>query len=69
MTDVTLLEQVLEESGFRLEYIAKQMGLTYQGFRNKIIGKSEFKTREVSALCSILGLTSEMRDKIFFAEM
>lgn len=67
MTDVELLQKVLDESGFRMDFVAKKMGLTYQGFRNKVTGKSEFKTREVTKLCDILGLTSEMRDRIFFA--
>ncbi len=68
MTDVVLLEHYIDQSGYRLDFIAKKMGLSYQGLRNKMTGKSEFKTREVSILCNLLGLTSEVRDKIFFAQ-
>lgn len=68
MTDVELLEKIIDESGYRLDFIAKRMGLTYQGFRNKMTGKSEFKTREVAILSNLLGLTSEQRDRIFFTQ-
>lgn len=68
MTDVALLEKFIDESGYRLDFIARKMGLTYQGLRNKMTGKSEFKTREVTILSNLLGLTSEQRDRIFFAQ-
>ena len=67
MTNTELLNQVISASGYKKTFVAKKIGLSYQGFLNKIYGKSEFLTSEVKCLCDLLGLTNEERDLIFFA--
>ena len=67
MTNTKMLNDAIEQSGLRMNYIAKKVGLTYQGLRNKIEGKREFKAGEIAALSDVLRLTSETRDQIFFS--
>ena len=67
MTDTMLLREKIDQSGYRLRFIANKMGLTYQCFLNKINNKSEFKASEIQALHDLLDLTEDERIAIFFA--
>lgn len=66
MTNTALLRKKIDESGYKLCFIAKQIGITYQGFLKKINNESEFKASEIKGLQELLNLTDEIRDKIFF---
>lgn len=66
MTNTSLLRKKLDESGYKLRFIAKQLGITYQGFLKKINNETEFKASEIQSLKEILNLTDEERDMIFF---
>lgn len=66
MTNTPLLRKKLDESGYKLRFVAKQLGITYQGFLKKINNETEFKASEIQALKEFLNLTDEERDKIFF---
>lgn len=67
MTDTELLREKIENSGYKLQFIAKSLGLTYQGLLNKINNQSEFRASEIQALYDLLGLTEKERVAIFFA--
>lgn len=68
MTNTEALLKIIEESGLRKSFIAKEMGLSSYGFQLKVTNKNEFKTSEVNALCKILGIKElEEKEKIFFA--
>lgn len=67
MTNTTLLEQYIEKSGFKKSFIAKQIGLTPYGFSLKVKNKSEFKAKEIIALCNLLKIDTMGREAIFFA--
>lgn len=67
MTDTKLLREKIEQSGYKLQFIAKKVGITYQGLLNKINNKSEFRANEIQALYNLLGLTEKERIAIFFA--
>lgn len=67
MTDTKKLKVIIKESGLKYDYIAKKLGLTYQGLKNKIENVREFKASEMVQLCNILNI-SERKDEIFFAE-
>lgn len=69
MTNTSLLRKKLDESGYKLRFIAKQLGITYQGFLKKINNETEFKASEIQALKEFLNLTDEERDKIFLLFM
>ncbi len=67
MTDTELLRKKIEQSGYKMRFIANKMGITYQGLLNKINNRSEFRAREIQILHNLLGLTEEERVAIFFA--
>ena len=66
MTNTKLLRQVIKDSGYRLRFIAEYLGISYQGFSNKINGLYEFKISEISKLCALLKISNELRESIFF---
>lgn len=68
MTDTKLLRKKMDESGYKLRFIAAKVGLTYQGFLNKCRNKGEFRASEIQTLFELLNLTKEDRDAIFFAQ-
>ena len=68
MTNTELLREKIEQSGYKLQFIAKKVGITYPGLLNKINNKSEFRANEIQALYDLLGLSEAERVAIFFAE-
>ena len=67
MTDTNFLRKKIDESGYKLRFIAKKLGITYQGFLNKINNETEFKAGEIQILCNVLKLNIEEKEKIFFS--
>lgn len=68
MTNTQLLEEIIQESGFKKSYIAKTIGLTAYGLAKKIKNETEFKSSEINGLCEILKIsTLEDKERIFFA--
>lgn len=66
MTNLKLLTELIEERGIKLNKLAEKMGLTYQGLKYKLDGRSEFKVSEVNLMTRALKLSDEERDAIFF---
>lgn len=66
MTDSKLLREKIEESGYRLRFIAAKVGISYQCLLNKINNSSEFKAGEIQTLYTLLNLTEKERESIFF---
>ena len=68
MTNLELLEAKIKESGKKKTYLAEKIGLTYAGFRNCCLNKSEFRTGQVKILCEELNITNpKEKEAIFFA--
>ena len=67
MTDTILLREKIENCGYKLRFVAKQLGITYAGFLKKMNNETEFKVSEVAILKELLRLTAEEVNKIFFA--
>ena len=67
MTNTTLLMEYIEKSGYKMSFIAKQLGITAYGFSLKVNNKSEFKASEITILCKLLKISARDRDAIFFA--
>ncbi len=67
MTDVELLNEVIEKSGLKISFIAKKLGITRAGFYKKLKNEAEFKASEILILQEVLNLSNLIRDKIFFA--
>lgn len=69
MTDTEKLQDYIQRSGLKQEYIAKKIGLTSYGFARKRDNKSEFTASEIEQLCNLLNITSlRERSAIFFAK-
>lgn len=65
MTDTKLLRLKIAESGYKMKFLASKLGITYQGFLNKVDNKREFTASEIALLSEILNLTKKERDDIF----
>ena len=68
MTNTALLKKKIQESGYKVYYIATRCGLTYPGLQPKINGEREFTQIEMSNLRDILKLSADEFDAIFFAQ-
>ena len=68
MTNIALLNAKIDESGLKRNHIAKQLGITPQGFHLKTSGKNEFNSTQIQILCKILKITTQKETRaIFFA--
>lgn len=67
MTNTELLKAKIDESGYKLKYIASRLGITYYGFLKKVNNDTEFKASEIQALCDLLNISGEEKERIFFA--
>lgn len=67
MTNTEALREAIKRSGYRIYYIAENLGLTYTGLQKKVNGEREFKATEISKLSEMLKLSVAERDRIFFA--
>ena len=67
MTNTSLLEQYIEKSGYKKNFIAQQIGITAYAFALKINNKSEFKASEMTILCKLLKISAKDKEAIFFA--
>lgn len=66
MTDTKKLREKIDESGYKMRYIANKLGITYQGFLKKVNNETEFKISEVNTLCKILSISNDDMMVIFF---
>lgn len=66
MTDEVKLRQKIDDSGFKMRFIAKKIGITYQTLLNKVVNRTEFNASEIQGLCDLLGICDEERMEIFF---
>lgn len=63
-----MLNRVIMESGMKIAFVAKKVGITREGFYKKINNETEFKASEIITIQKLLNLSNEERDKIFFAQ-
>lgn len=69
MTNTAELEKRISESGLKKSYIAKELNLSRQGFKNKCDNRNPFTATEISRLCNILKISNLAdKEKIFFAK-
>ena len=68
MKGMELLRKKIDQSGFKLTYVAERCGLTYQGFKKKLDGDTEFKASEIAVLKDMLNLTDAEVQAIFFGD-
>ena len=68
MTNTSLLEKIISESGYKKSYIAGCLGISAYALSLKINNKSEFWASEIDTLCRLLGIKTKDRMAIFFAQ-
>ena len=68
MTNKELLENYIENSGYKKSFVAKALGITAYALALKINNKSEFKANEIDILCKLLHIGVKDRMRIFFAQ-
>lgn len=66
MTNTNQLRKKIDESGYKLRFIASKLGITYQGFLKKINNETEFKATEIQTLCELLNIDIQQKEEIFF---
>lgn len=66
MTNTVLLKQKIDRSGYKVIYLAEQVGLTPQGFYKKLKDGSDWTFTQVMILKELLHLTKEEVNSIFF---
>lgn len=64
----SLLSDKIGSSKLSISSIAESLGLTRQGFYNKLNGESEFKGSEIKKLSALLNLSTQEKEAIFFAD-
>ncbi len=69
LTNTELLRKRIDQSGYKMSFIAQKLKLSYQGLLNKINNKSEFKASEIQVLSDILALSDNDKAAIFFAAL
>lgn len=62
-----LLKQKIQNSGYKLRYIAKSCNLTTSGFYKKLNGQSEFKQSEIKCIKELLNINDKDLHLYFFA--
>ncbi len=68
MTNTNLLRVKIDQSGYKMKYIASRIGLSYQGFLNKLTNKSSFTAVEIKGLCTLLQISVDEKEAIFFCD-
>lgn len=70
MTNTALLDKKIEESGKKINYLAKKCGMSVQTFRRCRKNESEFRTKHINVLCAELGITKlTEKEAIFYAKV
>ena len=68
MTNTALLNEYIQRSGLKKNYIAKVLDIAESTLSRKINNAQDFNATEINALCSLLGIKSlEEKEAIFFA--
>lgn len=67
MTNTAMLKKYIEDSGYKMSFIAKKIGISSYALSLKINNKSEFKGTEMTIISKLLKIDSKTRDRIFFA--
>ena len=68
MTNTVLLREKIDASGYKLSFLAKKCGITYQAFLSRMKNEVEFRVNEVRVLKELLNLSDEDVAKIFYSK-
>lgn len=69
MVNTEMLNELIDASGLKREYIAQRIGISRQALYSKILGETQFTIKEVAILSEVLGIKRLTdRDRIFFMD-
>ena len=69
MTDTKMLRDVIAQSGLKIGFIARVIGISRAALYRKINNESPFNQFEIEKLCSVLPIkTLREKEAIFFAK-
>lgn len=66
LTNTELLNLKIKESGFKKEFLAKEIGIKRSTLYKKVNNQLDFKDKEIQKLCKLLKLTKTETFQIFF---
>ena len=69
LTDTQKLKRAIETSGYKMMFIARELGITRAALYMKINNASSFKVEEMYKLSKMLDLKEDEKDSIFFNYM
>lgn len=64
----TLFCEILNDKGYKLEFVARTLKLTYSGFYKKMNNRSVFKLSEIYEIIELLNLDEKDIINIFFSK-
>lgn len=67
MINTTLLKKYIKTSGYKMNYLAEQLGLTRNGFALKRDGVHQFTVEEAMILCDLLGIRTMEEYRLIFS--
>ena len=65
-TATTQIYTYIQDSGYKLQYVASVLHISSNTLRHKLLGETQFKLDEAERLSTMLGLTMAERDACFF---
>ena len=66
MANTNLIYTYIQDSGYKLQYVASVLHISSNTLRHKLLGETQFKLDEAERLSTMLGLTMAERDACFF---
>ena len=63
--DAQLLNEYINKSGLKINYILEQLVISYQAFDMKRKSRNSFRASEVYVLCDLLNITDDDKKRIF----
>ena len=66
MANTTLIYTYIQDSCYKLQYVASVLHISSSTLRHKLLGETQFKLDEAERLSTMLGLTMAERDACFF---
>lgn len=69
MIDAVLLDEKINNSGLKVNYIVESLGISREAFYKKKNGRTPFRKSEIYVICDLLKITNdEEKTKIFYPE-
>lgn len=65
MANTNLIYTYIQDSGYKLQYVASVLHISSNTLRHKLLGETQFKLDEAERLSTMLGLTMAERDACF----